>query len=146
MKTRNVLIGIGIALALVALVGGGWLLGSQLWGAGCWQSGVGVAFAPGMHSGASAGSYGSPWGMHTFGGGILMFLFWGAIIGGGVLLAAGLARHRQGSPASGISVGTSQRATPASRSESPLEILKRRYASGEIDREEFQRMKEILSS
>jgi putative membrane protein len=60
-----------------------------------------------------------------------MFLFWGAIIGGGVLLAAGLAR---------------QRATPASRSESPLEILKRRYASGEIDREEFQRMKEILSS
>ena len=117
MKTRNVLIGIGIALALV---GGGWLLGSQLWGAGCWQSGPGLT-----------GSYGSPWGMHTFGGGFLMFLFWGVIIGGIVLLVAGLAR--QGTPA-------------AARGESPLEILKRRYASGEIDRDEFERMKELLSS
>ncbi len=131
MKTRNVLIGIGIALALVALLGGGWLLGSQLGGAGCWQSGVGMTLAPALHSGASAGSYGSPWGMHTFGGGIFMFLFWAVIIGGIALLVVGLARRG---------------AQPAYRDESALDILKRRYASGEIDREEFQRMKELLSS
>ena len=133
MKTRNVLIGFGIALALVALVGGGWLLGSQLWGAGCWQSGSGMTLAPALCSGASAGpgSYGSPWAMHTLGGGILMFLFWSVIIGGIALLVVGLARRG---------------AQPADRSESPVEILKRRYASGEIDREEFVRMKELLSS
>jgi putative membrane protein len=119
MKTRTVLIGVGIALALVALVGGGWLLGSQLGGTGCWQSGFGMT-----------GNYGSPWGMHTFGGGILMFLFWGVIIGGIALLVVGLAR--QGTRA-------------VDRGESPLEILKRRYASGEIDRDEFERMKELLS-
>ena len=117
MKTRNVLIGIGIALALV---GGGWLLGSQLWGAGCWQSGFGMT-----------GSHGSPWGMHTLGGGNLMFLFWGVIIAGIALLVVGLAR---------------QGAQSAGRGESPLEILKRRYANGEVDREEFERMKELLSS
>ena len=60
-----------------------------------------------------------------------MFLFWGLIIGGIALLVAGLAR--QGTQRDG-------------RGESPLEILKRRYASGEIDREEFDRMKELLSN
>ena len=120
MKTRNVLIGIGVILALVALLGVGWLLGSQLWSRGCCQSGFGMM-----------GNYGSTWGMHTFGGGILMFLFWGLIIGGIALLVAGLARQ-----------GTQR----GKRGESPLDILKRRYASGEIDREEFERMKELLSS
>jgi putative membrane protein len=123
VKTRNVLIGIGIALGLAALISGGWLLGSQLvGGTGCWQSGFGMT-----------GNYGSPWGMHTFGGGILMFLFWGAIIGGIALLVVGLARHPQDTQA-------------ADRGESPVEIIKRRYANGEIDREEFERMKEVLSS
>jgi putative membrane protein len=120
MKTRTILIGGGIALALLALLGGGWLLGSQLWNQTWYQSGFGMM-----------GSYGSPWGMHTFGGGILMFLFWGVIIGGIALLVFGVARR---SP---------QR---DNRGESPLDILKRRYASGEIDREEFERMKELLSS
>ena len=120
MKTRTILIGGGIALALIALLGGGWLLGSQLWSRGCCQSGFGMM-----------GNYGSMWGMHTFGGGILMFLFWGLIIGGIALLVAGLAR--QGTQGAG-------------RGESPFDILNRRYASGEIDREEFERMKELLSS
>jgi putative membrane protein len=120
MKTRTTLIGVGIALALVALVGGGLLMGGQLGGISCWQSGLGMT-----------GNYGSPWGMHTFGGGNLMFLFWGVIIGGIALLVVGLAR---------------QSTQAADRGEAPLEILKRRYASGEIDREEFERMKELLSS
>jgi len=121
VKTRNVLIGIGIVLVLLALLAGGWLLGSQLWGQGC--CGYGTAM--------DSYGYGSPWGMHTFGGGILMFLFWGLIIGGIVLLVVSLGR---------------QSAQPAVRSESSLEILKLRYANGEIDRDEFERMKELLSS
>jgi putative membrane protein len=119
MKTRTMLIGIGIVLAVIVLLGGGWLLGSQVWSGGRCQSGLG-----------RFDSYGSHWGMHTFGGGIGMFLFWGAIIGGIALLVAGLAR--QGSRS-------------AEEGESPLEIARRRYASGEIDREEFARMKELLS-
>ena len=120
MKTGTILIGIGIALAVVALVGGGWLLGSRLGATGCWQSGFGMT-----------GNYGSPWGMHTLGEGILVFLFWGVIIGGIALLAVSLARE-------GTQAGD--------RGESLLEILKRRYAGGEIDREEFERMKELLST
>lgn len=120
MKTRTMVIGIGITLALAVLLGGGWLLGSQSWAGGCCQSGFGMA-----------GNYGSPWGMHAFGGGILIFLFWGVIIGGIALLVAVLARQ-----------GTQR----DDRGESPLEILKRRYASGEIDREEFEQMRERLSS
>ena len=60
-----------------------------------------------------------------------MFLFWGVIIGGIALLVVGLTR--QGTQAAG-------------RGESPLEILKRRYANDEIDRDEFERMKELLLS
>jgi putative membrane protein len=120
MKTRTIVIGIGIALALAVLLGGGWLLGSLLWAGGCCQAGFGMV-----------GNHGSPLGMHTFGGGILMFLLWGLIIGGIALLVVGLGR---------------QSAQRVNRGESPLDILKRRYASGEIDREEFERMKELLSS
>ena len=34
--------------------------------------------------------------------------------------------------------------TPVSQKESPLEILRRRYASGEIDRAQFEEMKRVL--
>ena len=127
MKTRTIVIGVVIVLALAVLLGGGWLLGSQLWGGGCCESSFGMR-----------GSYGYPLGMHTFsggmhtfGGGILIFLFWAVIIGGIALLAIGLVR----------------RGTQASdQSKSPMEIIKRRYANGDIDRDEFERMKELLSS
>jgi len=76
------------------------------------------------------GHYSFPFGMHTFSGGLLMFLFWGVVIGGVVLLIASLTRQDE---------------TPASN-ESPLDILKRRYARGEIDRDEFERVKESLLS
>jgi len=70
----------------------------------------------------------------------MVFLFWGLIIGGIVLLVVGLAR--QGTQPTAVPGGWSG----SLQSESPLEILKRRYAAGEIDRDEFERMKELLSS
>jgi len=62
-----------------------------------------------------------------FGGGF-MWLFWVLIILAIVML---------------IKAGGSG-ASPDTRSESPLEILKKRYANGEIDDEEFQRRKKEL--
>lgn len=118
MKRRRILIGVGVALAVLALVGAGWLLASQFGTRSC------AHFGPGMR-----GSPGQSWGMHPAVGGPVLFLFLGALVGGIALLVWGLAR----------------RDTPAATGDgSPLEILKRRYASGEIDRDEFQRVKESL--
>jgi putative membrane protein len=77
------------------------------------------------------GGFRQPFGMHMFGGGILMVVFGVLILGGLALLISHLARNEE---------------TPARKDETPLEILKRRYASGEIDREEFERIKESLVS
>ncbi len=65
-------------------------------------------------------------------GGLFMLLFWGLIIVGLVMLVRWLwdqGRHVSGSAAP----------------EAPLEILKRRYARGEITKEEFDRMKQDLA-
>jgi putative membrane protein len=75
------------------------------------------------------------WGMMGgFGGGWLMWLgmivFWGLVILGVIALARG-AGHSH--------------AVTSLRTESAFEILKRRYASGEINREEYeQKRKDIL--
>ncbi len=69
------------------------------------------------------------------GGGIGMLLFWLLIIVGAVWLISAL------SPRGVSSVGTA----PAP-SESPLDILKRRYANGEINKEQFEEMKNTLGS
>jgi len=55
--------------------------------------------------------------------------FWGALAVGLVLLARWL-------------VSTASRSSD--RSATPLEILRRRYASGEISEEEFQQMRRVL--
>jgi putative membrane protein len=118
MKTKKVFI--GVILAAVAALIAGLVLG------GGWlltQNGYGCG--PG-----TMGRYGFPFGMHTFSSGLLMLLFWGVIIGGVVLLIASLTRRDEIPPSS----------------ESPQDILKRRYASGEIDRDEFERVKESLLS
>lgn len=56
---------------------------------------------------------------------MLMGVFWIAIVVGGVLVVAWL-----------VTQGRSSR--PASPEESALDILKKRYARGEIDKEEFE--------
>ena len=72
------------------------------------------------------GGYGMGW----FGG-IFMIVVWGLAIAGIVLLVRWLAvstkRHETGGAA-----------------DSPLEILKKRYARGEINKEEFETMKKDL--
>jgi len=69
--------------------------------------------------------------MHMSGGGLLAILFGVLILGGLGLLVSHLARKDQ---------------MPAREEETPLDIAKRRYAGGEIDREEFDRIKESLLS
>ena len=65
------------------------------------------------------------------GGGLLMLLFWGVLIVGAVVGVRWL--WDQGRPAAG-----------RGREESSIEILKQRYARGEIEREEFEMKKRDL--
>ena len=91
---------------------------AQWRGYGGWHMGPGI-----MGSG-----YGMGWvGM------ILMVAFWIAIIVGIIFLIRWLV----------ISTGTGRRA--ARSEESALEILKRRYARGEINKEEFEEKKKDLA-
>ena len=79
------------------------------------------------------------WGWGYFGGGnwmgwlgpILMLVFWALVIAGVVLLIRWLVA--QGRSAGGTGGGRS-----------PMDILKERYARGEITREQFERMREDL--
>lgn len=75
------------------------------------------------------------WGNQGYGmgwfGGIFMVLFWGLIIVGIVLVI----RH--------FTAGQGGRSSTSALRD-PLEILKERYASGEIDTEEFEERKEML--
>lgn len=63
-----------------------------------------------------------------FGGGWMMFFWWFLIIVLVVVVVRAL-------------LNTNQK---KSGNETPLEILKRRYANGEIDKEEFEKRKEDL--
>ena len=77
------------------------------------------------------------WGYHDFGFGgggmgIGMLLFWGLIVAAIVVLARGLA-------------GGAPPPAPEVRDKTPLDILRERYARGEISREEFERIKKDLS-
>lgn len=67
------------------------------------------------------------WGFGMGLGGLTMLVFWGAVIAGIVLLV------RQ--------VG--QGGSAASR-ETPIDVLKRRYAAGEITQEQYEQMKQDL--
>lgn len=67
---------------------------------------------------------------HGYGGGV-MWIFWLLVIGGLVWLVASIARG-------------GGNAAPGEKS--ALDILKERYARGEIDREEYQQKRKDLQS
>ena len=68
------------------------------------------------------------------GGGLMMVLFWGALILGAVWLVRTLFPNRQQPPASAI--------RPEASAE---DILKQRYARGEISKEQYDQMHRDLS-
>ena len=72
------------------------------------------------------------WGMGWFGM-IFMFLFWGLIIVGLVFLIRWLIQDTGDKGHSGVSMGSNA-----------MDILKERYAKGEINRDEFESMKKDL--
>lgn len=74
------------------------------------------------------------WGMGGFGG-IMMILFWGLIIVGVVLVI----KYFTAGQATGGRVSS-----PYEIHSDPLQILRERYARGEIDTEEFEERKKIL--
>jgi len=94
-----------------------------------------VAFARGPGNDYGWGMMG-PWMMGGFGfpfvGGIAMFVFWVFVIGGVIWLIQSLAR------------GAVQPGTGTPAGELPLDILKRRYAKGEISKEQLDEMKRDL--
>lgn len=83
----------------------------------------------------SWGMMGGPVMMMMFMGGIGMLLFWGLVIAGIVWIVRSISAS-SGQP------GTGSSGTPVV--ESPLDILKRRYAAGEISKEQFDEMRRNL--
>lgn len=75
------------------------------------------------------GFYNMMSGYGGFGGGIVMLLFWILVIMGTVYLIKYLVQNTRG----------------AQQNKTALDILKERYARGEIDKEEFERKKKDLS-
>jgi putative membrane protein len=72
---------------------------------------------------------------------LVRLAFWGLIIGGIILGIRWLIRQERNSrlpPAAGPAAG-------ASPAEDPIEVLRHRYARGEIDEEEFERRRKTLS-
>ena len=123
---KNALTAVGIVLLVVLvllLVGGAGMMGFGGFGMG-----------PGMMD--SYGGYSGMMGGHGFNplGAILSLLLWALVIGGIVLLVVWIVRNADHGKSS---IGSR---------ESPLDILKKRYAKGEISKEQFDAIKRDLGS
>lgn len=78
--------------------------------------------------------YGGNWGWgHMIFGSVMMLLFWGVIIVGIVIVVRWLAG------------GVSQQSGSSPARKRSLEILEERFAKGEIEKEEFEERKRLLS-
>jgi putative membrane protein len=124
MKTvsRSIWVVIAILIGLGLLVGG-FLLSRSGWSM--------YGYGPGLLD----GNFGFGM-MNGFGfGGIFMILFWIVIIGLGVWLVSRLTSSANSQPPS----------NSATSPESALDILKKRYARGEITQEQYQAMRRDLT-
>ncbi len=125
MRSAGTIIGIIlIALLLVLLLGGMGMMGLGGFGMG-----------PGMMGGFGMHRFGGPFGL-SFNplGAILSLVFWTLILGGIVLLVVWFVRN---AGRTSLTTGTS---------ESPLDILKARYAKGEINKQQYEEMHRDLLS
>lgn len=79
--------------------------------------------------------HGFSWGWMLFGG-LMMLLFWGGLIALVVLVVRGLSgpTNTAGSSSSEVTSNTA------------LDILKERYARGEITQTEYEEMREVIES
>ncbi len=119
MKNTNWVLGIVLIVVLaVALLGGVGMMG---------LGGFGM-MGPGMMSG-----YGGMMGGWSYNpiGAIASLVTWALVLGGIALLVVWVARDAGG-------------VTSATRPDSAIEILKTRYARGEITKEQFDEMKKVL--
>jgi len=73
---------------------------------------------------------------------LLMILFWVLIVAGAVWLLGRLFPGGVSHPAN----STAPKWTPPASPETPLDILKRRYASGEIAKAEYDQMRQDILS
>jgi putative membrane protein len=121
MKNVGIIIGVILIVVLVVLLlgGVGMMLGFGRFG----MMGRGVM-------GGAAAPLG--FGFHLVST-ILWLVFWALVIGGGVWLVVKLARGGSTAPGTTASAQT------------PLDILKTRYAKGEITKEQFDQMKQDLA-
>lgn len=71
-------------------------------------------------------------------GGLFMIAFWIFAIAGGVWLVTTLVRNTQSQSASHTAL------LPPAPAQTPLEVLKLRYAKGEINKEQYEQMKQDL--
>ena len=93
---------------------------------------VGIAVGRGAYGWGMMGSHmAGGWGMPLMGG-LGMLLFWLLVIGGVVWLVQSAGR---GATSAGPSMPLA---------EAPLDILKRRYARGEITKEQYEEMRHAL--
>ena len=128
MNRSNIWLKLGIAAALIAtafLLFGHWGYGLMGGDRSWWP------MSQWGHGGMMA--YGGGWGIGS-GMGIGMLLYWGVILIAIVLLISGLFSR------------TNRPDVSEGRSEDAIEILKKRYARGEIDKAEFEAKRRDLNA
>lgn len=133
MRNTGLIIGVVLIIVLLVLLFGG----MGMMGFGGFGMGPGMMGSNGMHG--FSGTFGfSPFGW------IVPLAFWGLLLGGIVLVVVSLARNsRTSSSAASLPIAQSF-GNP--NNESPLDILKARYARGEITKEQYAEIKKDLEA